>query len=145
MNQMTINENTRIVDTHSLVIGYVTWILGFMGAHRFYYGKPISGTIWFFTGGLLGIGWIVDLFLIPSMDRESDIKYWDGDVDYSIAWILLVFLGALGIHKFYMGKIVWGVAYLLTGGFFFIGVIYDFWTLNNQIDEINKEQRSPAI
>ena len=141
MNEITINENTKIIDTHSLVIGYVTWILGFMGAHRFYYGKPVSGTIWFFTGGLLGVGWIVDLFLIPSMDRESDIKYWDGDIDYSIAWVLLVFLGAFGIHKFYMGKIVWGVLYLLTGGFFFIGVIYDYWTLNDQIDELNKAQK----
>jgi TM2 domain-containing membrane protein YozV len=141
MNQMTVNDNTKINDTHSLVIGYVTWIFGFMGAHRFYYGKPVTGTIWFFTGGILGIGWIVDLFLIPSMDRESDIKYWDGDIDYSIAWVLLTFLGVFGFHKFYMGRIAWGVVYLLTGGLFFFGVIYDYWTLNTQIDEINKNQR----
>lgn len=45
--------------THSVVIGYILWIFGFMGAHRFYYGKPISGTLWFFTLGLLGIGWVI--------------------------------------------------------------------------------------
>jgi TM2 domain-containing membrane protein YozV len=50
--------------THSVLIGYITWILGFMGAHRFYFGKPITGTIWFFTLGLLGIGWIIDYFLV---------------------------------------------------------------------------------
>jgi len=55
-------------DTHSKVIGYLLWIFGFTGSHRFYYGKPITGTIWFFTLGLLGIGWLIDLFLIPSMD-----------------------------------------------------------------------------
>ncbi len=52
-------------DTHLKSIGYILWLFGFLGAHRFYYGKPISGTIYFFTLGLLGIGWIVDLFLIP--------------------------------------------------------------------------------
>jgi hypothetical protein len=47
-------------DTHSKVIGYLLWIFGFTGAHRFSFGKPITGTIWFFTGGLLLIGWIID-------------------------------------------------------------------------------------
>ena len=47
------------------------WIFGFTGMHRFYYGKPISGFIYLCTLGLLGIGWIVDAFLIPSMDREA--------------------------------------------------------------------------
>ena len=55
-------------DTHSKVVAYILWIFGFMGAHRFYYGRPISGTIYFFTLGLFLIGWFVDLFLIPSME-----------------------------------------------------------------------------
>ncbi len=62
-------------DTHSKLIGYLLWIFGFLGAHRFYYGKPVTGTIWFFTFGLLFIGWIVDLFLIPAMDREADLRF----------------------------------------------------------------------
>ena len=62
-------------DTHSKAVGYVLWIFGFLGAHRFYYGKPVTGTIWFFTLGLLGIGWIIDLFLIPSMDRQADLRF----------------------------------------------------------------------
>ena len=77
--------------THSKVIGYVLWIFGFMGAHRFYYGRPISGVIYFFTLGLFFIGWIVDLFLIPGMDRDADERYAKGRVDYSIAWILMTF------------------------------------------------------
>jgi len=32
-------------DTHSKLIGYLLWIFGFLGAHRFYYGKPVTGTI----------------------------------------------------------------------------------------------------
>lgn len=126
-------------NTHSTVMGYLLWLFGFMGSHRFYYGKPVSGTIWMLTLGLLGIGWIVDIFLIPSMDEDCDIRYYEGVLDYNIAWILLTFLGVFGFHKFYQGKIVMGILYLLTGGFFLFGVLYDFWTLNEQIDEINKK------
>jgi TM2 domain-containing membrane protein YozV len=123
--------------THSLIIGYVAWLFGFIGAHRFYYGKPISGTIYFFTLGIFFIGWIVDLFLIPAMDREADIRFIPGPIDYNLAWLLLVFLGMFGIHRFYMGKIWSGILYLLTFGVFGLGYIYDMWTLNDQITLIN--------
>lgn len=125
-------------NTHSIVIGYIAWIFGFMGAHRFYYGKPISGTIWFFTLGLFFIGWIIDLFLIPAMDRDADFKYSPGEHDYSLAWILLIFLGIFGVHRMYMGKWITGIIYLFTGGLFFLGWLYDLWTLNGQVDEINR-------
>ena len=124
-------------DTHSKTIGYILWILGFTGAHRFYYGKPVSGTLWFFTLGLLGIGWLIDLFLIPGMDREADLRFRAGRVNYSVAWVLLTFLGVFGVHRFYMGKWVTGIIYLCTGGLIGIGYLYDFWTLNDQITVVN--------
>lgn len=124
-------------ETHSKVIGYVLWILGFTGSHRFYFGKPVSGTIWFFTAGLFLIGWIIDLLLIPGMARQADRRYVSGPVDYSVAWILLTFLGPFGVHRFYLRKWGTGLLYLLTFGLLGIGVIYDFWTLNSQISELN--------
>jgi TM2 domain-containing membrane protein YozV len=123
-------------DTHSKAIGYLLWIFGFMGAHRFYYGRPISGTIWFFTLGLLFIGWIIDFFLIPGMDRDADERFRESSVSYNVCWVLLTFLGIFGIHRFYMGKWFTGLLYLLTGGLFLLGVLYDYWTLNGQIDEL---------
>ncbi len=120
-------------DTHLKTMGYILWIFGFTGAHRFYYGKPISGTIYFFTFGLFLIGWIVDLFLIPSMDRQADLRFRSGRYSYNVAWILLTFLGIFGIHRFYMRKWISGIIYLLTGGLFLIGYIYDYWTLNDQL------------
>lgn len=134
MNTLAI----RIRDTHSKTMGYLLWIVGFSGSHRFYYGKPVTGTLWLLTGGLFGIGWIVDLFLIHKMDSEADFKYNDGVLDYNISWILLTFLGVFGIHRFYMGKIISGIIYFCTLGIFGLGVIYDFWTLNDQISEINQ-------
>ena len=125
-------------DTHSKTIGYLLWIFGFTGSHRFYYGKPITGTIWFFTLGLLGIGWLIDLFLIPGMDRQADFRFQTGPVNYSVAWILLTFLGLFGVHRMYMGKWLTGILYLLTVGLFGLGYLYDYWTLNGQVDELNR-------
>lgn len=60
-------------------MSYVLWVAGLVGVsglHRFYNGKIFTGTLWFFTGGLLGIGQFVDLFLIPNMadEREAEIR-----------------------------------------------------------------------
>lgn len=129
--------NTK-TNTHSLLVGYVLWIFGFMGAHRFYFGRPLTGTLYFFTLGLLLVGWIVDLFLIPSLDQAADSRYVVGRVDYTIAWILLTFLGIFGFHRFYIGKWLSGLLWLLTGGLFLLGYLYDFWTLNDQVDAVNR-------
>ena len=129
--------------THSKTIGYLLWIFGFTGAHRFYYGKPISGTIWFFTAGLLGIGWLIDLFLIPGMDRKADARFVAGRIDYSVAWILQTFVGVFGIHRFYMGKIGTGILWDWAIGIemvCFVGWLYDYWTLNGQVDELNRRR-----
>lgn len=66
----------------------------------------------------------------------------EGPKNYNAAWILLTFLGVFGIHRFYMEKWFTGIVYLLTAGLLLIGIIYDYWTLNRQLDEIN--QRAAA-
>jgi len=136
-NLMEVQMNTSNNDTHLKTVGYILWLFGFTGSHRFYYGKPVTGTIWFFTLGLLGIGWVIDLFLIPSMDRQADRRFRAGRTDYTVAWILLTFLGFFGIHRMYMGKWITGILYLISGGIFGLGYLYDFWTLNDQITVIN--------
>jgi TM2 domain-containing membrane protein YozV len=125
-------------ETHNLLLGYIIWLIGFTGAHRFYYGRPVTGTIWFCTLGLFGVGWILDAFLIPSMERSAERRYVPGRVNYSLAWILLTYLGFLGIHRFYMGKIWTGILYLATVCLGLVGVVYDFWSLNGQISEVNR-------
>jgi len=129
-------------DTHLKSVGYLLWIFGFLGSHRFYYGRPITGTIWFFTLGLLGIGWLVDLFLIPGMDRDADRRFRSGPFDYTLAWVLLTFLGLFGLHRLYIGKWPTAILYFLTAGLFGIGLLYDFWTLNEQVDLANARARA---
>lgn len=127
------NNNT----SHSILFGYLLWIFGFTGSHRFYYGKPMTGTIWFLTLGLFLIGWLVDLFLIPGLHRQADLRFRPGTIDYNIAWVLLTFPGLFGIHRMYMGKWLTGILYFFTGGLIGLGYLYDYWTLNDQITIIN--------
>ena len=123
--------------THSVPLGYLLWIFGFTGSHRFYYGKKWTGTVYFCTLGLFGIGWIIDFFLIPSMERESNLHFTPGRYNYSIAWLLLTFLGAFGAHRFYIGKWVSGILWLCTGGLLGAGWLYDFLYINEMVSEQN--------
>lgn len=57
-----------------------------------------------------------------------DEKYMSEENSAKNAWlyaVLMWFLGYLGIHKFYLNKTGWGIAYLLTGGLLGLGVIID--------------------
>jgi TM2 domain-containing membrane protein YozV len=45
--------------------------LGGLGIHRFYVGKIGTGIVWLLTGGVFGIGWIVDIVMI-AVDKFKD-------------------------------------------------------------------------
>jgi len=124
-------------DTHSLTVGYILWLFGFLGAHRFYYGKKWTGLLWFFTLGLFGIGWLVDLFLMPALENEADSRYTMGRCNYTVSWVLLTFGGLFGLHRFYLGRWKTGLLWLFTGGLFGVGVVIDFLTLNEMTSEAN--------
>lgn len=38
--------------------------IGYFGAHKFYEGKIGMGILYIFTGGLFGIGWLVDCIIL---------------------------------------------------------------------------------
>jgi len=66
----------------STAVAYLLWLFfGVLGVHRFYCGRIGTGILWFFTGGLLLVGWIIDVFLIPDMVRTANAPYfydWGG-------------------------------------------------------------------
>jgi TM2 domain-containing membrane protein YozV len=62
----------------SVGVAYGLWalcIVGVAGVHRFYVGKWITGLIWLLTWGLLGLGSLIDLILIPGMVERWNWKY----------------------------------------------------------------------
>lgn len=63
--------------SNRVTTSYLLWLLGIVGiagVHRLYNGKIGTGLLWLFTGGLLGIGQFVDLFLVPDMANEKQLQ-----------------------------------------------------------------------
>ena len=76
INGLRIPGNQE-VDLYKLSIAYFLWLIsgfGALGFHRFYLGRFGTGLLWLFTGGLAGIGALFDLFYIPTMVRDENLK-----------------------------------------------------------------------
>ena len=57
--------------------------LGIFGAHRFYVGRPFTGTLYFLTAGLIVFGWIIDTVLIAlgmfADGKGRPVRFWQPD------------------------------------------------------------------
>jgi TM2 domain-containing membrane protein YozV len=64
-------DTGRYRGRYSTGTAYLMWMgglfCGLCGLHRFYVNKPLTGLLWVFTLGLLGVGQLIDLILIPGM------------------------------------------------------------------------------
>ena len=49
--------------------------------------------------------------------------------------------GVLGLHRFYLGRWVSGLIWLLTGGLFFIGALVDLFLIPGQVQVENLSQQ----
>ncbi|OLP19310.1 hypothetical protein BST81_06015 [Leptolyngbya sp. 'hensonii'] len=65
---------------NNLVTAYLLWAVYFIfplagGLHRLYNGQVFTGLLWMFTAGFCGLGQILDVFFIPGMVEDYNIKF----------------------------------------------------------------------
>jgi TM2 domain-containing membrane protein YozV len=54
-----------LLESKSKTTAYLLWFfLGIFGAHKFYLEKTGIGILYLLSGGLLGVGWVIDLFTL---------------------------------------------------------------------------------
>jgi TM2 domain-containing membrane protein YozV len=59
-------------DVISAYVLLIPAIFGLSGLHRFYLGRWASGLLWLVTGGLCGIGSVVDMIMLPRMVDDTN-------------------------------------------------------------------------
>ena len=69
-NPSYVTDNRPIVviqpEKKSIVEAYLLWLLlGFLGGHHFYLKRTEWGILYLLTGGLVGCGWLIDMFRLP--------------------------------------------------------------------------------
>lgn len=100
--------------------------LGWVGAHRFYVGKIGTAILYIITIGGCCIWALIDLISIVSgnfKDKEGKliVRQIDGskqksEKSWGTCFLLFLFLGYLGAHRFYAGKIGTAILYIITFG-----------------------------
>ena len=95
------------------------------GFHHFYLRNYGMGFLYLCTLGLLGIGWLVDLFRMPSLVKKANsCAPISSDKQYSQCTAhILAFspVGILGGHHYYLDRPVWGLLYTVTLGLLGVG------------------------
>ena len=70
--------------------------------------------------------------------RQHDVSAQGRGCSRLAAGMLAIFLGTFGIHKFYLGKPIWGVAYIVFAVTFLstlVGIVEGLWYLTMSDNE----------
>lgn len=71
-----INLNNNVSTKSKTTAALLCFFFGILGVHRDYVGKVGTGILWLLTGGLFGVGAIIDFFIIIFGNfKDSDGKY----------------------------------------------------------------------
>ena len=87
---------------------------------------------WILVNSLTGI--VLPVVMAVTVARE-------GRKSYVTAYAFLLHWGPLGIHRFYLGRYVSGVIWLLTGGLLGVGVFFDFFLTGAYVRFWNEDHR----
>jgi hypothetical protein len=74
---------------------------------------------------------------LPDFEKKSKAKAY-------LFWFIS-FFGIFGFHRFYLGKIGTGIGWILSGGVFGLGALYDLFALSSMVDEHNNYHELRAV
>ncbi|XP_046555874.1 uncharacterized protein LOC124265126 isoform X1 [Haliotis rubra] len=138
------SDDPCVAPEKNLCDAYILWFpMGLFGFHLFYLGKPGQGVLYLFTFGLCGIGFLVDLFRMPSLVKAANQCPCEPDPFKSTctAYILGASpLGLLGLHHYYLDRPVWGILYTFTLGLLGVGWVYDWFRIPVLVKRANDIQ-----
>ena len=66
VNYNYYGANPGVSDKDRMTTLIICVLLGLVGGHQFYVGKIGKGVLYLFTGGLFGIGWIIDIISLAT-------------------------------------------------------------------------------
>ena len=128
-NNLQVSNQTTAVGNSEKKLGNCLLLflfLGYLGAHRFYVGKIGTAILYILTLGGCGIWALIDLISIVTGNfKDNEGKFVrskrDGTKEQSekswgTCFLLFLFLGYLGAHRFYVGKIGTAILYIITFG-----------------------------
>ncbi|KAL3885057.1 hypothetical protein ACJMK2_025241 [Sinanodonta woodiana] len=155
-NRLSLNSGQNVTNIHciaplaekkSLADAYILGIVfGCLGAHHFYLRRFGFGVLYFFTLGLFGVGYLIDLFRMPYLvalaNKEIAEPKQRNKVNISDAYVLWFPCGILGFHHFYLKNPGLGVLYFLTLGVFGIGWLIDLFRIPSLVEEHNSRDPS---
>jgi TM2 domain-containing membrane protein YozV len=140
-------------DELSVVDAYLLWFpLGLIGLHHYYLRRPAWGVAYTLTLGLLGIGWIIDAFRLPSLVTDANERlalqharsHEPRQVRLTDVYVLgLTPAGLVGAHHFYLHRVGFGMYYLLTLGGCGVGWIVDWFRMPWLVERANNPEKHP--
>lgn len=141
VNNRSQDENS--VKRKNISDTYTLWFpFGLLGFHHFYLENALLGGLYFITGGLFGIGWLVDLVRIPSLVKAANLKDTSIKEEKTVGTAIVLGvppLGVLGFHHFYLNRPLWGFMYILTAGLGGIGWLVDWFRIPVLVKRVNKQ------
>lgn len=124
----------------SLVEAYLLWfVLGVTGAHHFYLRRPCFGFVYLLTGGLVGLGWLVDGFRLPWLVEETNQRLRNPQLvktvtlsDAYVLWFPFGFLGKFSSLFLEGVNVIYGIDSAFLVCCYFIIKYFTVWWIINQ-------------